>query len=41
MVDIFTLRDVAVAAERVYENCMRDRGLIGLEYLGGGCGRRF
>ena len=31
-VDSFTLHDVAVAAERVYEGCLRDRGLVGLEY---------
>ena len=31
-VESFTLHDVAVAAERVYLGCLRDRGLIGLEY---------
>lgn len=31
-IDRFTLYDVAVAAEKVYEGCLKDRGLVGLEY---------
>lgn len=37
-----TLQDVAITAERVYELCSRDRGLLGLVYpkAGGGVGLR-